>query len=109
MESQYQSFIFSYQITDTHLKFKLFRIVTLGWVKLVNISALRGANTFSIWEWVGDLVMRPFKHWFWPTTSTAKDAHPFVIKTKNNKKILVRLGAGYHYKLRTAINEARIA
>ena len=53
---------------------------------------------------------RPFRSFYWPHPILVPDrgiTTPYVIRTRRGRRIYVRLGLGYHYRLREAVGRAR--
>ena len=108
MIKETQGFLLAYELSDTHLKLKFMRFFTLAWVCIKNIDTMRSASSFAFGEWMMDILLRPFSHWIWPCSNHGRAPHPYLVVTKKNRKILMRLGSGFHYRLRTSIGESRI-
>lgn len=110
VNSAHDGFVFAYEISDTHFSLKLFRLIPLGRVRLDDMRYIRQRSSSDLQDFFSDLLLRPFKSWYWPHTLIQNGglrSTPYIIRTRKNRNIFVRLKVGYHYRLRAAMGEAR--
>lgn len=110
VNSARDGFVFSYEISGTHFSLKLFRLIPLGRVRLDDMRYIRQRSDSDLRTLFSDFFRRPFRSWYWPHTLVQNGglrSSPYIIRTRNNRNIFVRLKVGYHYRLRAAMGEAR--
>jgi hypothetical protein len=90
---------------------KLFRFLPVAWVRLASIRTLRRAESSEFWDGGWKRLLRFWKVWHWPYPLSMMGSRSnvmFLVETESRTRILVRLGPGIHYRLRGAINDARV-
>ena len=105
-------FFFTYQITPTHFGLNFMRVVPLARVRLDQIQYIRTRSGERLAGLLSELLAHPFKCRYWPhpMMKTAPwQSTPFVVRLYSGRRIFIRLRAGFHYQLRAAVGEARLA
>lgn len=106
-----QGFWISLVLTRRHLMLKVFRYLPVAWVPLASIDYVR---SWATGEWI-PRSRRRFRrlfsthHWLtFPLAPSVHTAARFAIITRDKKRIVVNLTPVMHYKLRLAVNSARM-
>jgi hypothetical protein len=110
-KGDYQGWLFAYHLSSTRLWVKLCRVLPVAWVKLADIRTLRRAESAEYWGGGLGRFLRFWKTWHWPyplSMMGSRSSVMFLIETDSRTRILLRLGPGIHYRLRGAINDARV-
>lgn len=105
-------FVWCYELTNDHLRLKLFRILTLGRISLRQVAYIRQRGADDLSGFLLDMFLKPFRAWYWPHPAMSyRSAHstPYVIRTQGGTRVFVRLRGGFHYWLRAAMGNAKAA
>jgi hypothetical protein len=107
-----QGFLFTYALTSTRLSLRFCRFLPLASVRLSRVRSLRRAAAGDFWERNRRGPTRLFRRWIWPYPLDmvgSVSSVTFMLETDSHTRVFVRLAPGIHYKLREAINAARVA
>lgn len=105
-------FVWCYELTNEHLRLRLFRALTLGRIALRQVAYIRQRGADDLSGLFRDMFLKPFRAWYWPHPAMSyKSGHstPYVIRTQDGTRVFVRLRSGFHYRLRAAIGNAKAA
>lgn len=109
----WEGWFFSYGLLSDRLALRLFRLFPLASVELSKVANLRQRSKRDITRLANDALRFPHRCWYWPHPlfmgRPGFDHAPYVITTTRGTHIYLRLKHGFHYRLRTAINDARLA
>ena len=107
----HQGYLFSYTLTPTRLWLKLFRLIPLASVNLSRVQAMRRAGAGDYWGGKARGLTRLWRNWYWPYPIDmlgSVSSVMFLLEIETGTRVFVRLAPGIHYKMRDAINNARL-
>lgn len=112
MRHDSEGFVFAYVIRRDWFQLTLFRLIPLVRIRLRDIRYIRARSGDSFIGLISEVVSARGRCVYWPhpffiLSSTHNFA--YVIGLESGKRVFVRLGTGFHYKLRAAMGRARIS
>ena len=104
----FQGYLLSYELSNDFLKLRLLRCLTLSRIRIERIQCMMSSK--------GDAGLnRPIRtlsyllrRRFWPVVNfpvPRRQTYPYALVTNKNRRILLALNPGFHYRLRMAISE----
>lgn len=108
----WEGWFFAYGLTSRALVLCLFRLIPIARVPLAEVAYLRQRSSRELRRLVRDLFRHPGRSWYWPHPlimgRPGFDHAPYVLATRRGARIYIRVNHGFHYRLREAINRARL-
>lgn len=107
-----EGFVFAYVIQRGTFQLKLFRFLPLARIRLDEVRYIRARSSNGVGGLLSELFSRGGRCVYWPHSQFFRSSdHNFayVIGMQSGIRVFVRLGTGFHYKLRAAMGRAREA
>lgn len=107
-----EGFVFAYVIQRGTFRLKFLRLLPLARIRLNEIRYIRARSSNGVGGLISEWLSRGGRCVYWPHSQFFRSSdHNFayVIGMQSGVRIFVRLGTGFHYKLRAAMGRAREA
>lgn len=100
----YQGRIFSYELGNDCLTFKLFRLLPLARIRLRDIRQIRSGHWSDILPHRRRPIIRQIRCSYWPSLMGGHVmATRYVLERANRGRTLIRMEPGFCYRLRMAV------
>jgi hypothetical protein len=104
--------VFAYVIQRGTFQLKFLRLLPLARIRLDEVRYIRARSSNGVGGLIAELFSRGGRCVYWPHSQFFRSSdHNFayVIGMQSGVRVFVRLGTGFHYKLRAAMGRAREA
>lgn len=105
-----EGFLIAYEITETHFRLRLLRLIPLARIRLDEIQYIRQRSGEGMGGLLAEVIRHPFHSLYWPHPLfgfSRAESTAYVIRMTSGRRVFVRLRTGFHYRLRAAMGRAR--
>lgn len=104
----FQGYLLSYELSNDFLKLRLLRCLTLSRIRLERIQCMMSSKGDAGLNCPIRTLTHLLRRQFWPVVNfpvPKRQTYPYALVTNRNRRILLALNPGFHYRLRMAISE----